>query len=294
MRALTLNVLSGGATVLLLVLLALPAKSVLDRPAAHDAPAAVAKVVPARHPKRVFGVYVDPWHVDDWARAIGAAPQAVAKFEAFSRNRELGGYGSESTRQGIRRMMIAWEPWQPVPGSLGVAAQAAPQHGYRNIDVARGAQDRYILRFARSLAAFPGTIYLRYAHEMNGYWYPWSRGTRAYRWAWRRMVRLVRIAGARNVRFVWSVNANLYEPAATWRAGLRPYWPGRRFVDLVGTTMINFGGTKEYPVARFAPRLRALHREYAKPIMLAETNTEAAGAALWLADLRRLLAGMPW
>jgi mannan endo-1,4-beta-mannosidase len=294
MRALTLNVLSGGATVLLLVLLALPAKSVLDRPAAHDAPAAVAKVVPARHPKRVFGVYVDPWHVDDWAQAIGAAPQAVAKFEAFSRNRELGGYGSESTRQGIRRMMIAWEPWQPVPSSLGVAAQAAPQHGYRNIDVARGAQDRYILRFARSLAAFPGTIYLRYAHEMNGYWYPWSRGAQAYRWAWRRIVRLFAAAGARNVRFVWSVNANLYEPEAVWLRTLRRYWPGRRYVDLVGSTMIDFGGAKEYPVARFAGRLRALRRAFGKSVVLAETNTDFGGRVGWLGDLRRMLRGMPW
>jgi glycosyl hydrolase family 26 len=108
--------------------------------------------------------------------------------------------------------MLAWEPWKPVPSALGVGAQAQPQAGYRNIDIARGVQDRYIMRFARELARFPGKVYLRYAHEMNGYWYPWSRGPRAYRWAWRRIVRLVDVAGAHNVRFVWSVNANLYEP----------------------------------------------------------------------------------
>src|SRR5215218_1836049 len=289
MRALTLNVLSGGATVLLLALLSLPAMSVLDRHRATEATATAVRVAPARHPERVFGVYVDPWHVDDWARAVRAAPQAVAKFEAFSRDRPLGNYGAESIRQGIHRMMIAWEPWQPVPSSFGVAAQSAPQPGYRNVDVARGAQDRYILRFARSLAAYPGTIYLRYAHEMNGYWYPWSRGARAYRWAWRRIVRLFRVAGADNVRFVWSVNANLYEPEATWRATLRRYWPGRRFVDLAGTTMIDFGGAKDYPVARFAPRLRALRALTGKPVVLAETNTEQSGAATWLQEFRAML-----
>ena len=293
MRALTLNVLSGATTVLLLVLLTLPARSVLDRPQAGGAQASLARIVPARQPERVFGVYVDPWHVDDWARAIGATPQAVAKFEAFSRDRPLGPYGAESIRQGIHRMMIAWEPWRPVPSSLGVAAQSAPQPGYRNVDVARGAQDRYILRFARSLAAFPGTIYLRYAHEMNGYWYPWSRGAKAYRWAWRRIVRLFAAAGARNVRFVWSVNANLYEPEAVWLRALRRYWPGRRYVDLVGSTMIDFGGRKEYPVARFASRLRALHRTFGKPLVLAETNTDFSGRVAWLGDLRRMLRQMP-
>jgi len=189
---------------------------------------------------------------------------------------------------------VSWEPWAPVPSALGVAAQAAPQAGYRNIDVARGAQDRYITAFARSLARFPGTVYLRYAHEMNGYWYPWSRDPEAYRWAWRRVVRLVHLAGARNVRFVWAANANLYEPPDVWRRTLRRYWPGRRYVDFVGSTMIDFGGTKDYSVHAFAGRLRALRRSYRKPVVLAETNTEYHGRVEWLSDLRAMLRGMPW
>jgi mannan endo-1,4-beta-mannosidase len=298
MRKLALHVMTGSATLLLLALLALPAKQAFERH--DDAQAAAAPAAaqlpfrPAERPRRVFGVYVDPWHVDDWAHAIGAAPQAVAKFEAFSSDRTLAGYAEESRRKGIRRLMVSWEPWAPVPSALGVGAQAAQQPGYRNIDIARGVQDRYIARFAHELARFPGTVYLRYAHEMNGYWYPWSRDPGAYRWAWRRIVRLFRVAGARNVRFVWSVNANLYEPASVWRTTMRRYWPGSRYVDLVGTTMIDFGGTKDYPVGLFAPRLRALRELYRKPIVLAETNTEADGAAAWLGDLRRLLRRMPW
>src|SRR5215203_1268375 len=298
MRQLTLNLLTGGATALILAVIALPAKEVLDGPRATSSRAAAAanlpSPAPAAHPRRVFGAYVDPWHVDDWACAIGAAPQAVAKFEAFARNRTLGEWAAESRRQGIRRMLVSWEPWATVPAALGLAAQAQPQPGYRNLDIARGLQDRYILRFARSVAAFPGTVYLRYAHEMNGYWYPWSEGARSYRWAWRRIVRLFDAAGARNVRFVWSVNANLYEPARVWRATMGRYWPGAAYVDLVGTTMIDFGGIKDYPVREFAPRLRALRRLYGKPVVLAETNTEARGADSWLSDLRALLRRMPW
>jgi mannan endo-1,4-beta-mannosidase len=292
MRAAALNALTCGATLLLLVVLALPAARSLQRPVATSA--AEAPVVPARDPTRVFGVYVDPWHVDDWARSVGAAPQAVAKFEAFSRRRTIDKYAVQTARDGIRRMLVSWEPWAPVPAALGIDAQAAPQRGLRNIDIARGAQDRYILRFARSLARFPGTVWLRYAHEMNGYWYPWSRDARAYRWAWRRMVKLVRIAGATNVRFVWSVNLNLYEPAGVWLANARRYWPGDRYVDDVGATVIDFGGDKDYPVGRFVPRLRALHREFDKSVVLAETNTDWVGRVAWLRDLRTALAGLPW
>ena len=293
-RQFVLHLLTGGATVLLLVGLSVPAVRALR--AAWAEPAAPMAALPQRaaQPRRVFGTYIDPWHVDDWARGIGAAPQAVAKFEAFSRRRTVDRYAAECARRGIHRLLVSWEPWAPVPSALGVAAQSRPQRGYRNIDVARGAQDRYISRFARALARFRGTVYLRYAHEMNGYWYPWAHNPAAYRWAWRRVVHLVRAAGARNVRFVWSVNANLYERAGTWRTTLQRYWPGRRFVDLVGTTMIDFGGAKDYAVARFAPRLRELHRRYGRPVMLAETNTEAAGAARWLRALRGMLAGMPW
>jgi hypothetical protein len=191
-------------------------------------------------------------------------------------------------------MMLSWEPWAPVPAVLGVQAQARPQPGYRNVDIARGVQDRRLLRVANEVAHFDGTVYLRYAHEMNGYWYPWSRDPRAYVWAWRRIVRIFAAAGAHNVRFVWSVNANLYQPERAWRRGLHRYWPGRRYVDLVGTTMIDFGGDKDYAVARFAPRLRALRRDYGKPVVLAETNTEREGAVEWLADLRALLRRSPW
>jgi mannan endo-1,4-beta-mannosidase len=294
MRLAAVNAATCAATVLLLAVLALPAKHLLDRGTQARADAALPRYVPAPHPRRVFGVYVDPWHVDDWARAIGAAPQAVAKFEAFARRRTVDHYAAEAVHQGIRRMLVSWEPWTPVPAALGIDAQSRPQAGFRNIDVARGAQDRYILRFARSLARFPGTVWLRYAHEMNGYWYPWSRNARAYRWAWRRIVRLFRVAGARNVRFVWSVNANLYEPAREWMANARRYWPGRRYVDAVGVTVIDFGGEKDYAVARFAPRLRALRAAFGKPLVLAETNTEYDGRVAWLHDLRAMLARMPW
>jgi mannan endo-1,4-beta-mannosidase len=241
----------------------------------HDAP----WPRPAAEPRRAFGVYIDPWHVDDWARSVGEAPQLVAKFEAFSNRRTIDPWLTRVERAGIRRMLVSWEPWAPVPAAWGTALQAKPQPGYRNVDIARGAQDRYILAFA---------------HEMNGYWYPWSHGSRAYVFAWRRIVRIFDVAHARNVRFVWSVNPNLYESQRAWRRGLRAYWPGSRYVDAVGSTMIDFGGAKSYPVERFTPRLRWLHETYRKPVVLTEVNTAFGGRLAWLADLRSALRALPW
>jgi hypothetical protein len=260
-------------------------------------PAAVAVslalAAPASAAPRSFGVYVDPWHVADWTQSVGRAPQYVARFEALSRGAAVDSFLREAERQGLRRVLVTWEPWRPVPDELGVAEQFRPQPGYRNADIAAGAQDTYIDRFARSLATFRGRVEIRYAHEMNGTWYPWSHDPVAYRRAWQHVVRLVR-AQARNVRFVWSVNPSLFVPARVWRRSVRVYWPGRRFVDAVGTTMINFGGVKRYPVARFAPRLRALRQMYHKPVHLTEVSTARHGRVAWLRSLRRLVRHTPW
>jgi hypothetical protein len=287
MRLHASNLLTSVVTLIILVALTLPAMGVLhedEGSAAAPAPHAAA---------RTFGVYVDPWHLQHWAQAIGAAPQMTAKFEAFSRNRTLDQFLDATERLGLRQAFVSWEPWEPIPAGLGITLQYLPQPGYRNAEIAAGAQDDYIRRFAHGLARFHGVVWLRYAHEMNGTWYPWSHGPVAYRRAWRHVVGLVRSI-APNARFVWSANPNLYLPENVWRSSLRRYWPGAPWVDAVGSTVIDFGGRKSYPVPRFAPRLRTLRWSFGKPVMLAETNTDYAGRVAWLREFRTMLRGMPW
>ncbi|MFL5827964.1 MAG: glycoside hydrolase family 26 protein [Thermoleophilaceae bacterium] len=304
MRALLINFVTTGATVVLLGTLTFPASRILTDSIAtpvEKASAAPPRVAPKRlfslragPVSRWFGVYVDPWHVSAWARAVGAKPQVAAKFTSFSDRRPVSKFLRECERRRIRSVLISWEPWRPVPAALGVDAQRRPQPGYRNADIAAGAQDAYIRGFARGLARFRGRVYLRYAHEMNGFWYPWSRDPRSYVRAWRRVVRIFRRAGASNVRFVWSVNPSLYLPRAQSRRNFSRYWPGSSYVDYVGSTMISFGGAKKYSVARFYPTLVALRQMYRKPLILTETNTAYRGRVAWLRDLRHALRRSPW
>jgi Glycosyl hydrolase family 26 len=286
MRRLSLNLLTVSATLAILAALTLPAVAVRNH-----------LLEPPKLPQPTrfsFGVYVDPWHIDDWALAVGAQPTMAAKFEAFWRKQTVTKWWQEAERRGIRELLVSWEPWKPVPTKLGVYKQSHPQPGLRNIDIANGRQDRYIRRFAADLAEFDGIVYLRYAHEMNGFWYPWSRDAVNYRRAWQRVVTLFRKAGADNVRFLWSVNPNLYGTKEQMLESVRPYWPGASYVDAVGSTMINFGGVKRYGVGRFEPRLRALHRLFRKPVMLTEVNTQYRDRVPWLADFGAMLKRMPW
>ena len=87
MRRLSLNLLTSSATILLL--------GVLDRSRRSASSShRTSRWARSRRSRRsrAFGVYVDPWHIDDWARKIGAAPQLVAKFEAFSRRRTIDSF----------------------------------------------------------------------------------------------------------------------------------------------------------------------------------------------------------
>jgi hypothetical protein len=239
---------------------------------------------------RELGVASDPWQIKDWATAIGAKPTMVMEFESWNRNRTLDSHFVQARADGLQSFMITWEPWVPVDSSLPVEQQAAVQPGYTNTDIAGGALDSYVRGFARSVASAGLTVYIRYAHEMNGNWYPWTHDPTAYIAAWRHIVSVFRQEHATNAKFVYSVNPDLYDPDATFTEATKAYWPGAEYVDFVGSTMINFGGTKQYNVARFADRITLLHTLYSKPAILTEVNTAAQGRVAWLTDLRSWLA----
>lgn len=137
------------------------------------------------------------------------------------------------------------------------------------LGIARGRGDAYLIDLNRIAAASGHVLYVRLMAEMNAYWNPYSafdasgrsRGrshsTRAFRQAWRRVVTIVR--GGARVRIdrrlralglprVRSGRRRLARPKVSFlwvpqvagapdtRAnGPHAYWPGRRYVDWVGT-----------------------------------------------------------
>ncbi|MEV4626050.1 glycosyl hydrolase [Micromonospora sp. NPDC049523] len=255
-----------------------------------------AEVAEAEVPSRVLGVAMDPWHVDEWAGAVGAPPTMVMEFEAWSRNRTIDTHFAELRRQGVRTFMLTWEPWQSVSADKGRVAQYVEQPEFSNAAIAAGKKDEYIRSWAKSVAASGLLVYVRYAHEMNGNWYPWSRDPAGYVAAWRHIVDIFRAEGATNARFVFSVNPSIFEPAEDWTKNLRGYWPGDDYVDLLGSTMINFGARKEYSVADFVARFELARGLFNKKFILTEVNTAAAGRVKWLSDLRTWLdtGGADW
>lgn len=126
--------------------------------------------------------------------------------------------------------------------------------------------------FAARLAAINATgvpVVVRFAHEMNGSWYPWGEQPKAYRLAFRTLAAEVH-ARAIGTAMMWAPNygggypfaGGRYEPKAR-SADLRrldtdhdgrltgrddpyaPYYPGDDAVDWVGMSLYHWGST--YP-----------------------------------------------
>lgn len=238
---------------------------------------------------RDFGIASDPWAAEDWALAVGAAPTMVMEFEQWSRNRTMDTHFVAARTKGMKSFVVSWEPWKSVAPELGKTAQHADQPDYNGAAIVSGKLDPYIRSFAQSVAKSGLTVYMRFAHEMNGDWYPWSRDPAVYAQAWRHVVDIFRAEKAVNAKWVFSLNPSPYEEAGPWLANANTYWPGAGYVDYLGSTMINFGGIKQKSVAEFAQRLLLMHQTFKKDMIITELNTAAEGRVKWMTDLRTWL-----
>ena len=161
--------------------------------------------------------------------------------------------------------LITWEPFN------------------RNIRaLARGDYDGYIRAGARQAVAFGRPILLRFAHEMNGDWYPWSVGVNGnsgadYIAAYRHVVRVFRNEGATNVKHVWAPNVGSFDNA----------WPGNDYVDYLGLDGYNWGAKynnwQSFEQV-FDSSYRAITRLSRKPILITEfaANERGGDKAAWV------------
>jgi beta-mannanase len=100
-------------------------------------------------------------------------------------------------------------------------------------DIAAGVYDSYLQSFAASIVAYGNPIWLTYAHEMNGSWYPWGnggpQGVTPAQWlaSWEHVHTVINAAAPGLVTWVWAPNnADV--------GSVVPYYPGDAYVDIAG------------------------------------------------------------
>ncbi|MFC1417112.1 glycoside hydrolase family 26 protein [Streptacidiphilus cavernicola] len=177
--------------------------------------------------------------------------------------------------------LLTWEPEGP--------SKASNQPAYSLSRIAGGAFDGYIKAFAAAVKAEGQPVVIRFAHEMNGSWYPWSEGNSGnrpgdYVKAWRHVHDLFARAGATNVIWLWS--PNIVRGSET--TGFASLYPGADYVDWVGLDAYALGEKTAGAVLDHS--LALLHAITDKPVLISETAAEPGPEkAPWTADLFRWL-----
>ena len=180
---------------------------------------------------------------------------------------------------------LTWEPWDPAAG--------LDQPAYALDRITAGAHDAYLRRWATQVKAWGQPLVIRFAHEMNGNWYPWAEGVNGngpgdHAAAWRHVVDVFRRAKVGNVTWTWA--ANVPYAGSTPLASL---YPGDAYVGRVGLDGYNWGTTQAWSSWQsfgdlFGPGVAELRSLSTRPVHVSETGApEAAGGdkAAWIADM---------
>jgi len=203
--------------------------------------------------------------------------------------------------------------WEFMPGSTSTVADYEGRVLEAIID---GAYDEYLTSWATGMHDFGKPVLLRFGHEMNGDWYPWSGifngggtldgygdptiadGPERFVAAFRYIHDHFSKNGADNVLWVWCPNA----PFATMQNALgdwnnaAAYYPGDEYVDWMCFDGYNWGTSSfgqnfnakwtsfDDIFANSYAELQAINPE--KPIIIGEfSSTEEGGdKAAWITD----------
>ena len=244
---------------------------------------AALSATPAAAAPIALGAYIPgasehPGLIDGFAHQAGRKPVIVLSYKNWS-SLPFDRAEFESIWRRGAVPMITWEPWT----SRG--------RGFPLRAIAAGRFDRYLRRAAGSARLWGKPLFVRFAHEMNGNWYPWGRGVggntaRDFRKAWKHVVDLFRFHGATNVKWVWSPNE---DSGGNFQFG--PLYPGDEWVDWVALDGFDFGGSVGWPsfTTIFGSTYDRLARLTDRPMMIAETgvNDEGGDKAAWIASALR-------
>lgn len=196
----------------------------------------------------------------------------------------------ERLKSTTRDILLTWEPWK-IPAST---ERPYEQPDFTLSNIISGRYDVYIRAFARELATFPHTVFLRVMHEMNGNWYPWcgsvnGNSPEAFIAAWNHIRNLVNKEAASRIQWVWSPYASSY-PLTPFNK-IEDYFPSDEVIDWVAMDGYNWGCAREWSVWQsfeeiFSEAYKTLAALSRRPIMIGElASTEKDGnKALWITE----------
>lgn len=247
--------------------------------------------------ERVFGLATSGLDADAVQRSVavgrqlGRRPGVINVYDAFAWRQRLPTDVLARIDSVGSLPEITWEPWDPAAGP--------EQSLYAPAQIAGGRFDSYVAQWASDAVEYGRRLLIRFAHEMNGNWYPWAVGASKdgadeYVAAFRRIRRIFDDAGADQVQWVWSPNVIINGDSDV----IRRCYPGKDFVDIIGVDGYNFGDDGAHrwtsPSGLFAGTLELCSSIAPnKPVWINEVGCTDVGGnkAEWITGLFDYLRG---
>jgi mannan endo-1,4-beta-mannosidase len=199
--------------------------------------------------------------------------------------------------------VLSWEP-RPTVQPMGPDSDNTVEPGYTLASIIDGGHDEYIDRFATAVRDLGLPVAIRFAHEMNGNWFPWSEERNGnskgqYVEAWRHVHDRFTALGATNAIWIWSPNVITGRPSVR----LAPLYPGDDYVDFMG--MVGYyrrvyldDKGKPKPATfdnTYSGTLAELRSVAVKPIVITELGATEVGGNKpeWIRSLFQGLADNP-
>jgi len=188
---------------------------------------------------------------------------------------------------------------------LSWSSQSTPssvnESNFRLSDVIAGRYDAYVRSFAEAAKNWRHPFFLRFDHEMNGDWFPWSEGVNGnqagqYVAAWRHVHLIFTSVGVTNATWVWCPNASPTDTVAK----LAELYPGDAYVDWTCLDGYNFGTNPSRSTSwmSFDEIYRSSYRKIVgaiaptKPMIIGEVASSEHGGskAAWIREMLRELS----
>lgn len=253
------------------------------------------------------GVTIEMWdpispQINQFEDLTGKHPAVVLDYFDFSHSFPTK-FLNDITQQDSTPL-VTWDPkiWE------GNRRPGLPEK-IDLVDIINGAYDDYIRSWARGARAFRHPMFIRWAHEMNGDWYPYSGtfygggntplydpskydGPEIYALAYLHVHNIFKEEGATNVSWIICPNWESF-PNEPWnQPQVYLDYIGIRNIDWIGMDGYNWGEHHpasprwESPETIFGSLVDRFSG-YGQPIMIAETASDEAGGnkAEWIKNL---------
>lgn len=246
---------------------------------------------------KYFGVAEDGLPGDEGmlnrlAQQVGKAPSSLEWFSGF----DTGFAAPQVTLAWSRGALpvVTWESVALDPKSGQNSSQYTLSH------IVNGDLDDYLYQYAGDIVGTGLPVVIRFDHEMNGNWYPWSAGMAAYNntpakyiAAWQHIWQIFNQVGANKYAiWLWSPSrVDNLKPVSNHKNTGQTYiaddYPGDGFVDWVGASAyMRTASLGPSYAATFGKTLAALKAVTSKPIYVAETAAIQADSTGDLSGLK--------